>query len=692
MKSKKLWVVLGLLTCLSGAALSVRATTLYWEGAYPSALWDTTSTYWSTTDGVAPNATFTDGDDVIFGKYYWYSTNSKSATVDLNGGSVSAHSLTFSIPSGTSGITYTLQNGTITLNNTGISLSKTGVRGDNDILNTSIVLGSSTTWDVQIGTVNVNGVVSGAGNNIVKTGAGAVAFAGTGNTYGNLSINDGTVSSAMTTGNYAFGGTMLVIGDGVGTSGSAMWVSAGTGGNGYQQLVGKNVTINSDGILKLGSGGTNNMGEVTFAGGLMNAASGTQIAAVTKIMATANTTQNESSVAEIRLVGAGGQTEIAVNSGVTLTIGNVLSQSDSFLKTGDGTLVLSGANTFNNTAISTAIRAGTVRVMTSSMDLAAGALGRNTAAAASRIVNLGDASSGSSDVTFLHGVENITTQRQLNVSASGTGIVTIGGDHTTGVSTYSAFTGSSSVVLNRSANFTAATGGTVVFANAVTGAGGVKKVGGGKVVYNVANSYAGDTDISEGTLALKDSATLGAGAVTLRSGATFDISGLSAASYAVTQTFSGAGNLEATGKTLQLAAVFNAGGESATGLLSVTGGLTLQSAATSKFELNGINRGIDFDAINISGLLTLDGAIVVTGSGFASGNSYDLLDWNTIDYSGFNLSTDLFLPTLAGALTWDTSRFLIDGTIAVVPEPSTYALLGLSIFVLSLGWKGRRRI
>jgi hypothetical protein len=40
------------------------------------------------------------------------------------------------------------------------------------------------------------------------------------------------------------------------------------------------------------------------------------------------------------------------------------------------------------------------------------------------------------------------------------------------------------------------------------------------------------------------------------------------------------------------------------------------------------------------------------------------------------MNTDLSLPSLAGGLDWDTSSFLSNGTITVVPEPNVAALLG----------------
>jgi len=83
--------------------------------------------------------------------------------------------------------------------------------------------------------------------------------------------------------------------------------------------------------------------------------------------------------------------------------------------------------------------------------------------------------------------------------------------------------------------------------------------------------------------------------------------------------------------------------------------------------------------VNVGGLLTLAGIInVTTINGFVAQNgmSFDLVNWGTLNSAGFDLANlNLTGAVTAPGASWDTSTFLMDGTITVVPEPSTYALL-----------------
>ena len=103
------------------------------------------------------------------------------------------------------------------------------------------------------------------------------------------------------------------------------------------------------------------------------------------------------------------------------------------------------------------------------------------------------------------------------------------------------------------------------------------------------------------------------------------------------------------------------------------------------------------DYLNIGGTLTLsaDGRIAIDDFGSYSpvpGDIFNLMDWGAVIPNGFDVGNryqngsesgnDLILPLLGPGLAWDTSLFVSEGIIAVVPEPSGLLLLLLGISAL----------
>lgn len=183
------------------------------------------------------------------------------------------------------------------------------------------------------------------------------------------------------------------------------------------------------------------------------------------------------------------------------------------------------------------------------------------------------------------------------------------------------------------------------FAGAISGSGSVVKSGSGTLTLSGANSYSGNTTINGGTLAVNGSI---AGSIFVNSGAVLRGSG----SIGGMVTVAGGGNLS-PGNSL--------------GLLSL-GGLILQSASQTNIELGGTTRGSQYDAILSSGAVSLDGNLNVSlSNGFlpVAGNSFDILDWNSVPGSLTGAFSSLTLSTMNGRVVWDASHLYDSGTISV---------------------------
>jgi T5SS/PEP-CTERM-associated repeat protein len=128
------------------------------------------------------------------------------------------------------------------------------------------------------------------------------------------------------------------------------------------------------------------------------------------------------------------------------------------------------------------------------------------------------------------------------------------------------------------------------------------------------------------------------------------------------------------------------------GILNVLGNVTLAALGTVELELGGMGFYDQLNAFDNPGTSLAEGAMSIAGlldvslfGGFTPmlGDHFDV--FSALDIS---LGSPSFnLPTLAGGLGWQTQLVAVDGrealrlsvVIASVPEPSTFALLGLAL-------------
>ncbi len=244
--------------------------------------------------------------------------------------------------------------------------------------------------------------------------------------------------------------------------------------------------------------------------------------------------------------------------------------------------------------------------------------------------------------------------------------------------------------------FNAAHGGAASFTNSASG--NYAKSAPGTTTFFIPVTNAGTISVTAGALVFSSTFT-NSGALTLANGASLQFSG---ALTMGTAPLSGTGTITAPSVT--------AGGlvspGTSPGTLTLTGNLTLLGTSTLLIELGGMTQGTGYDFLNVGGSAVLAGGLSLT---FANGFQSSVVPANTFTVltasgaggltgSFANISHGQRLLTLDGAgsfqvnfgtgSTFGANSIVLSNFVAV-PEPSTYALLGLG--ALAIVWTVRRR-
>ena len=355
--------------------------------------------------------------------------------------------------------------------------------------NTGTTLTGSRTVTVNNANVTLNGIVSGTGFVLSKSGAGTLTLGGTSsNTFsGGANVNDGVLVLSKSATINAFSGS-LVIGDGSGASRSAIARL-----NQINQIPdASGVTLASDGMLDLQTF-TDTVASITANGGVITSTGGGRLDLGGNI--TVNGTGSLATLIEAALGLNASRTFLVNDNSVLgdadLTISGLISNGSAasgLTKTGLGTLLLSGANTFSG---GTTLLNGTVLMDSSSTgSITNGPLGTGT-------VLLGDTTGSNSAALLFSTTSGHSISNPITVRAGSSGTRTIGAMNTSGVSTYS-----SAITLNAAALLSAASGGQVSFTGVLSGVGGVTKTGAGSVYFTNTNTLTGALVVQSGILNL----------------------------------------------------------------------------------------------------------------------------------------------------------------------------------------------
>ena len=102
------------------------------------------------------------------------------------------------------------------------------------------------------------------------------------------------------------------------------------------------------------------------------------------------------------------------------------------------------------------------------------------------------------------------------------------------------------------------------------------------------------------------------------------------------------------------------------GVLTMTGDYTQGAAATLEIELGGTVRGDEYDALVVSGDVTLAGTLDVLAIGGVvpmAGDLFDILDFSPANLTGSFSAVNL--PVLASGLAWDQTNLYTSGNLLV---------------------------
>ncbi len=544
--------------------------------------------------------------------------------------------------------------------------------GNYTITGSTVFLGGSGTSIEQWGNGSLeidSQILGNGGIYFQKGGSGALILTGTNAWKAVLTINQGAVSVSSDANLGGASGTVTVASSSTGTA-TVTLTSAGAStfvvgssllGSTVKTISGTTVTLNANANATIAS---NTSVPYAIAAGITLDGGTLEATGNFSMTETGSAVQNRAIS-----IGANGGT-FQVDGSNTLTAPGVIADLGAtsigtLFKTGLGTMVVSGTNTYSG---GTTISAGTLEFVNTVSTPTTGAINVN---------------SGSTLAIAVGGAG------QFGTGTSGVG--TIGG-----IFSGLGGRGSSTVVLNSgSAVGIDTTGGSVTYAGNITNAGvGLTKLGSNALTLTGSNTYSGGTIISSGTLVVSNTSgsATGTGALQLNSGA----------------TLTGTGTIAATNATIRGTVIVGNGGTTdilhmaATGATSFTNAsltFNLDSATQNSSQLAlGSTPSVVFG--NTSLTLNLVGSNPIPAStGYVLFTSTATTDV----YSGLTLSGSIITSGLTltftgpNAANYGGSYLELmsngaggDDIVAVVPEPGTWALMLGGLTLLMVCQRARR--
>lgn len=547
-----------LLVALSNITVTVSAQNEVWNGGGSDNKW-TTGGNW--TSGLQPGT----GDRVSF-------DGSAQLINDLDA-SLGVASLTFNSGAGS----FTVTNAANTLTLTG---GLTNNSANIQTLDVPVALNGSQTINASSGGITISQAVSGSGNDLTKIGPGTLTLSGV-NTYsGATIISNGllTIGGAGQLGDGNYSGNITVHGSlNIGSSASQTW----------------------SGIIS-GTGSLTNSGAGTLTlNGANNYSGGTTISAGTIVSG------NNSAFGTGTITANGG----ALRGSVTTTNNIVVNNATTFDVAG-GNWNLSG-----NISGSGAINRGTSATLT--LYLAgdnSGYAGTFTSPNnGNAVIRFTSASAGSAGASWVFNQPNAgrTTLEFIGAGTISFGSLTGSGPLQSGNNNGTKTISAGALGLNDIYSGVIANGSSTVALN---------KVGAGIMTLSGANTYTGNTTISNGVLALSGSGSIANSLnISVATNASFDVSAVTGGSYSLNGSGTLSLNVAKTGSTLTQGHV-TATSLTAGGTLNITAsGDALADGDT--FTLFNVQPSGTFATTNLP-------AIPSGGTNWWTANNYRTLTYN----------------------------------------------------------------
>jgi autotransporter-associated beta strand protein len=456
---------------------------------------------------------------------------------------------------------------------------------------------------LQLSTAGTNFTQSGAGNVVFNSAiyfTNGLTFAGSG--AGTVTLN-GSLSDNAGTDSLTKNGTFTLVLNGANNTQDGTIINAGTVEFGSNAASSNGLALNG-GTIRAGSGARSIANPLTVGGNFSVGGS------------------NDLTLSGTVGLGAATRTVTVDNTGTT-TFSGVVS-SGGLTKAGNGTLVLSGTNTY---ASATTLNAGTLKI--------------------SADAHLGTAPAAPTAGQLAFDGGTLETTATLSLSANrGIALGTAGGTLLTA-------------------------GGTTLTTNAlVAGSGALTKAGNGTLVLGGANTYTGPTNLTAGSLQLGANNSLpSTSALTVASGATFDVNGK-------TDTI---GSLAGAGTVTLGAGALTAGADNTSttfsGVLSGTG--TLTKSGTGTLTLSGSSANTSSGTTTVAaGTLQLGKTGAVNAVG---GNAVTIGDGvGAAGSAHLTLLAYQQIPDTAAVTINSDGRFLLNNFSEKIDTVSGLGLIDLS--------------